>query len=449
MQITLMILLTVTAASFLYFYKQRRDLRHPGFWFNVIWFIAGILLALNYNDYYPVSELTVGICLIGIVSFNIPLYLSKRAPKFNTEKQDIDEINDSVIKKIIIVEWVLFALCIPIIIRAISFINSSGIAMMRNIFSDSVTYGYMNALERLIYIHYIVFPLIKVTSAFHLIFLARGRCKFYTLIPAVLNQVAIFAISVGRNDIFIFIIWGIFAFMLRPHYAKRVTERSERQSNKNAKRIRLIILIPIASLVVISIIRHRIGKGSYVTMFFQIISTYIAGGFQLFDLALANRATWGLDHFTYGAATLKGALDLLFSVLSTLTGGRIGTPEWFANANIQTVAAQFHYVSASKRMNAYMTMFYYFMRDFGIAGVVGISMLVGRIIYKIYYRLVSKPNLYNSVTYLIMLNVLFFTTIWWEGINSALFMSMIWNLIICRFITGKWGSGRFKIRRIR
>lgn len=442
MLLTLMI--TFLIVSLLILIQKHKDWKHPAILFDLLWLAACILLIINPNKYYQVSYKTIWITLLGAICFNIPTYLETIIDKKSKPQQvDIDVVKRSKIRTLFWIQLILTLLMIPLSIRAVSFISIYGFAFMRNVVADGITYGYMSTLERMIYIHYIIFPLIKALSLVQLVMYARGKCKAFELIPTIINQALLVVTTTGRNDLLMFIIWGMFAISVNKKFSSSIRAIIKKQG----RTIKFVICIAGVAIIGITFVRHRMSEESLISSYTGVVHTYVAGGFQLLDLALRDPVEWRLNTYTLGVSTFKGLLDTVNTTITMLTGGVLHLPEFYANANIQTIAEEFHAVSATKTMNAYVTMYYYFLRDLGYVGLICFTTMLSMLCSGNYKKMCKNPSLDHQLNYYIMLNIIFFSTIWWEPINSSFWVYLIWTKILVFLVTGKVGKLKIKLSK--
>jgi oligosaccharide repeat unit polymerase len=404
---------------------------------------------MNFADLYSVGVYTYFVVFVGILCLNLGLLLKSAGRPVSTSMvssdQELADIGVSRGKKIFWLQFVMFVVLIPLFLRALQFQSEYGIAMMRTIYAKSVEYGYMNTFERILYIHLGVFPLNMACILAQAILCMRGESKLPYLVVGVVNEGMQSVIASSRNNFFELGVILICALLMSDKSLADMLPARVTGYIKRTKRFykRLLVVVVIV-LLVLTYYRHNIQKAdvSVVNSFMGIFQTYFAGGFQLLDLALNDPSSWGLDSLTLGGATFCGLIQVVnYFVYYLLSGRRLSLS--FLSPNIQAYAEQFYMVSDTKKMNAYVTMFYYFMRDFGIVGVVVLSIVFGYICAKAYRRMRKCPIFMRQFNYVMLLVVIVFSVEWWQPIKSDWWMMLAYGWIINKWL---FGDKRFVLR---
>jgi oligosaccharide repeat unit polymerase len=325
------------------------------------------------------------------------------------------------------------------LLRALQFQANYGVAMMRTIYAKSVEYGYMSTFERILYIHLGIFPLNMACVLAQAILCMRGESKLSYLIIGIVNEGVQSVIASSRNNLFELVVILICVILMSD---KSLISLLPERVADYIKKIRYFfyrfMVVIIIALLIITYYRHNFEKMnvSVVNSFIGVFQIYFAGGFQLLDLALKNPSSWGLNSLTLGGAVFCGVIQAVnYFLYYLLSGRRISIA--FLSPNIQTYAEQFYMVSDTRKMNAYVTMFYYFMRDFGIVGVIVLSFLFGCICAKLYRKMRIYPTFIHQFNYVMLLVVIIFSVEWWQPLKSDWWMMLAYGWIISKWLFGK------------
>ncbi len=185
----------------------------------------------------------------------------------------------------------------------------------------------------------------------------------------------------SRVAVFIFMIYLVFSFLICKESNIRM---------RNLKRIKKKLVIGTAALtgilILLSVIRISQGQKTV----FEEIYMYFTCCIPLFDY-WSNAP--GLSFRTGGAASLYGIIQLPVTFLNVITG----SSQWYKSGQ-QAITdtelfVKIRSMGYSDSYNAYTTAFYYFLKDFGITGIVAGSAVFGGVCSLVYNRI--KCNIRN------------------------------------------------------
>lgn len=175
-------------------------------------------------------------------------------------------------------------------------------------------------------------------------------------------------------------------------------------SRKSKKRIRIAMIAVVALLLVMTFYRSR-GSSSVPTTY-----SYFCINFPLFshwmEYADANHALY------YGSGFFKGILEGVNYLL-----GKFGaaTPlYWDMQEIFNQIQSSWVQVFPRNWYNAYVSCFYYFYLDFGVAGVILGSFVFGKGATAVYRTMKKRDDLLSTVLYLIVLQVVVDAFIRWQ-----------------------------------
>lgn len=153
--------------------------------------------------------------LVGLISFDFGGLLigygtiNKSSIYVNTciEEYEDDEIDyRKVGNRLLMIQLVLTLISIPLFLRGLSYVQSYGMSVMRNIIANSVEAGYMTAAERILFLHLGVFPAMQTCSFIQVFLWAKGKIKGWNLIASIIDLVIVVVSTVGRWEVFYFCI---------------------------------------------------------------------------------------------------------------------------------------------------------------------------------------------------------------------------------------------------
>lgn len=175
-------------------------------------------------------------------------------------------------------------------------------------------------------------------------------------------------------------------------------------SRKNKKRIRVAMIAVVALLLVMTFYRSK-DSSSVPTTY-----SYFCINFPLFshwmEYADANRALY------YGSGFFKGILEGLNYLLGKFD---LATPlYWDMQEIFNQIQSSWIQVFPKNWYNAYVSCFYYFYLDFGVAGVILGSFVFGKGATAVYRAMKKRDDLLSTVLYLIVLQVVVDSFIRWQ-----------------------------------
>lgn len=116
-----------------------------------------------------------------------------------------------------------------------------------------------------------------------------------------------------------------------------------------------------------------------------------------------------MGQYTYGLASFQGLVRHLFAILEPIG----------ISSNLFDSASYFYanylilpkYVTPGGTYNSFVTMFLYFYKDFGFAGMFIIPFFLGTIIQRIFIKFTKTPDVYKLSLYIFLVIGLFFSYI--------------------------------------
>jgi len=398
----------------------------PYFVFNTLWSLIFTMILINPLELFAISDLTLSIFLTGQLLFNVTSMLisSKNKSRIkNTIKTAGENINTG---RLIFIQLVLIATLIPLLIDTIPIIVNQGFLELRTYYVQSQN-NFMSATERLFYIHLLVFPAITATAMIAALLWSLKKISFSKFSISILSIVLIILVTASRLYLFNFLLIIIFTFMISGSLKKRKIE-------KRAQRLRivmlsLIIIVPVLVLVTLD---RSVSTSGGITSIFKTIVVYFTGGSHMFDVAINNRTHYGLLDYTYGSTFIAGILNIPFIFLSKFPG--FGFWDYFPTDLASKYLVGSTTIGAETEMNAFATIYYFFMRDFGYLGIIVYTIIFASITTHLYNKIRKEKHFFTTLLYVHFLIVIVYSANWWEFYRMEAWTTVI-MLYIILFLT--------------
>ena len=167
--------------------------------------------------------------------------------------------------------------------------------------------------------------------------------------------------------------------------------------SRQAKRNLGIAIVISIVVIIYSTIERKVNL-------FQNIYTYYCGSLVYFDKNIENHYLFG--NYLYGANSLQGFLRPIYGVLNFFG---INDPSFLIMADnfLMGVQNTVTYIADNTRMNYFITCFGYFIKDFGIYGLVIFPFLLGVIFSKVNKS--NEHDFYNLAIKILFTQGVFFT----------------------------------------
>lgn len=393
--------------------KYNNNNRHnPMFLFNIEWGLILGLALLNISGFYPISEYTAFIILLGVLGFNLGIFCSSKiiGNEYNYNIIDVERFTQMPANRLIVEVIFIF----PVIYLATK--------MMRVLpmLQSGLSYGYIR-------VQYWTTKTI-VTSGFDY-FLNNTVCKACELVLVTYLLLEIFQKKVKIRHLLL----AIFTIVLEVFIA-------------GGRMILLETIFAIAIIFSISGIsynipknfRRRIKKFLYAIILLAILGIIFMTGDRQSDMSVTGAVLSNftlclplMDHLidivhttgdmTYGFVFFRG----IFEIICTFTGplGIFNFPTILSQLDKYT--NPFYSISNSQTANAYTSMFFDFYLDFGLLGVVMESLIFGFIIQRIYLRMREYPSDKNIIMYIIFAKAILYSFFQWRFMMGSYVLAVI------------------------
>lgn len=423
----------ISILGFCFFYGISRDMKNPAVIYNLLWLIVISLLQINTMEWYELSVNTYVVSSLGLFMFNLGALFSmgisiSRKRTTNHIDYQLDDNNGIKTRRLLSIQILLLVITLPMLIKAITFIGIYGWHDMRTIYANGIEYGYMTAGQRLFYIHFVIFPLIQTCFYVQSVLWGKGLVPFWHVLISIINIIFVIIITVGRWDLAYVFIALFFSYQLNLK-RKALSKVEQDRLKKQNRKIKYILILVVILLSWATVLRHDIESNMFENVI-NVVTQYFSSGMALLNVMLENVSQSGLDTYHWGSATLAGFLKTISFIMQLITLGHFS----FSVPDVQEYAGQFHAVSPAENMNAYVTIYYYFMRDFGYLGLIVFTFIFAFICVNIYKNLKINPSLFNQIAYLHMISILFFSTLWWEPIRMEVVAKILHNFWLLPFI---------------
>jgi len=422
----------------LFFYLIKRHLMHPGVIFNVWWGIILIIDSFNQYNLVALSKECMLYVIIGVMMFNLGIifyYLIKGSNKRRINiynKLEIDFYKKKVYNYLLIIQCIIFLFLIPMLIKVIPLYINGQISEIRSAattgeFADGSTF--MSTFERLLYIHWIIFPLTKASFVIIAILWFLGKIKNRLFVFSILNMIIIVVLSGGRLPAF----FGVIMLFFIIYFLKKY-DIMKKENLKEKKKIAVLVII----IALIYIIGNGLARSTEITTVFtslkKSIITYFTGGLHFFSYILDRKSWFGLDQKSFGIISFRSIFYIFSQVLYYLSGKTI--PLLSSRFSLASIDATY-LIGDNVLFNAFPTAFYYSIRDFGLFGVIVMPLLLAIVATAFFQRLERKLSIGNLIALMECCFLIIFSVCTWMFYKQEYLMQLIYYFIILKLIMSR------------
>lgn len=390
--------------------KRYKTILKLNFLYTVLWCFCGVTSIYN-RLHLLKPRLSIHIMIIiSIILFNI-IYLSRVRKNIKTNFSHVD-LDNKINKKIVYLANFLAILFMAIhFFTAIKLVVSNGfdLRLIRNEVYVSITEN-SNNYEQVItrVIPTVVFSVVSLIAAVYLV-LGKRNYLYLALIDIFIGTITFG----GRNFILNFILYYVSACIIL----------NTKMKIKIKKRY---IVIGILVLWITTSIRTGSMLG-----FMDNIILYLSGSLSFLEYILRSPIEYGLnDGLMYGYMTFAFILEPIILILKSIFGISTKVPSYYFNNYVQD------FVNISETdislYNNNTTMFFNFIKDFGIYGVSISIIFLATFIVNMEKRFYNKNSI-RSLFYLIYLYTIVFTSsisYKLNGISSSLVFILLWIITL-------------------
>ena len=433
-------------------FLTERNMHNPAFLLSVLFGFMMILSSMRLYGLYAISQRSLNIIFIGVLSLNIGFYASRFVKKnLRIRKQSVGRIsvqpmtlnNERDIGGVDLNSWGIRAIqflaivaCVYIGLKAVNCISLllSGMTMAQ--IRNTVVEGYATdnpifhgMLDYLLLVYIMqLFHRIGMTVGVAIFFMTNGKQRKLLYISAVTCLFMVFT-NGGRFIILTFLVELLGGFLI-------CRKRKGRQLSPKVKRI---IAASVLAGVAVVLIFTSMRKGSASLEFIRReIYVYFGYVFPFMDYHITNYA----GEFTYGVTFLFGLLDFPVFVLHNVFG--MDYPSAYSATRVlDGLVQQTQVVGANwLGMNAFTTMFFYFFVNGGETAVCICAFIYSFFISGLYFDAKRSLNLRTVVLYCIALVSVFMSFVRYQFGTHTL----VYELLAVQLLFRKDGSARFALR---
>lgn len=411
-----MLAVIITLSIFFIFISKRKlgTFRNHYFLFNIWWVLLLLIAQMDSTGLNPPSQYFYYICFFGILSFNASMITAKiriTNIKINSETVKINY------KLYFCLQLLTTIFLIPYFFKGLLVSQEENMAVLKASLVDL----FENSPFEVIKIYWFCEPIVIasiIISSFMFFFIKKN----VMLIIMTIINVLLFSFAFGGRIqmfrmCFILLIFLFFNFLV---YGEK------KHINKRIKQCFLFI---VSFCVIMTIFTQQRSWDDKVS-FGKTFNTYFIGSFSLFDKFINNTSISNLDKdYLYGRASLATVIDPFVLLASKTISADLSTKDLGVN-KINKVSEKFYTVGKNYEMNAFCTMYYPFMRDFGILGVFIFPFLLGAFLNWLLYKLENSKKSFFFIIYIMFCYIMIFASNRWELVNFWPFGTVVYTFFI-------------------
>lgn len=390
-----------------------RKWSNPILFFNLIWCVWLFLSAVGSESIVAPRNEILGYFLLGGIVLNVAGFLFTLLDQaiFDRRPARIPKVGCANLIRMRLLTFAQVVIFIYHIYKAVSILDilTSGGSYERirgYYYSDA----YFRTTIEYLAVTYVFDPIVMLGEAVFAVNLFHRRCSRLALGLMAANAVVRAVISGGRMIIFEFAALIVVCYLYR-----RKTQA--RQSKKNKWKV-FLLLAMVFLLAALITSGRRGSEGGLIRSAVATLVSNFTGSFSYFSI---------LDQFDMylpmqgGKAMFGGIVDLVLLLPNVL--GLTNIP--YISNEIGTITSEFFSIGDIS-YNAMPTMYYFFMTDFGKAGIViGCTILAGFCIFL--YRRCNRLQTYRAlVLYLLMMLVVIESSMTWLPFRASFIMTLLY-----------------------
>ena len=385
--------------------------------FNLVWLLALFLIAINPFGLNAISNTTLTLLTIGNVVFNVSSYFFSL---FFTNKSKVikDYSNKTKYRTNLLFMFILILLILmlPPFLKSLAVLISGGFAAVRTFYVSGAN-GFDNAVIRLLYVHVLIFPAAFVASVLAAHIWIRGKLGFIQFMFSVLLIIMLVVITGARLYLLSYMIFFGISFFMNFELDKNSIK------NRGFRRVLFVIVLTFITILYYVTKDRGISGGNNIFSILKTFYVYFVGGISVFNNAINNQLAYGLGDYTYGATFVAGILQIIAYPLSKIS--MLSNWTFYPTDAASEYLVRFVSIGSNTEMNAFATMYYFFMRDFGVFGIVLYSTILAMLCSFVKHMLSKRNNLVYNQIYIYVIGLIAFSTIWWD-----LYRMESWSILI-------------------
>jgi len=398
-----------------------KKLYHPLVFFNLIWFgFVMISLVVSLGIERP-SETIYGIFTTGCVMYNIGAFIGIRVhyklgtagcglPTTDDEEVLSKKTNDIVlvIQVILLVYYLSDAY---VLVRQL---------LSGQLFYDNIRSYYYSSMDSISYIlnNFLFEPLTIVTRVFFSICVFKKIFDTKTKVLMFVNLILRVITSGGRISLVDLVVLLFISYLIY-HKQTKITMK---------KKLTMLAVLMVSLFLAMVI---TTGRGVSQTEGFwdriqEMVVMNFTGSFTFFSKLMERGQFKNMSFFTTTCAGVVDIFKLPLNILGLIDKGT-------AQIEVGNILSKFISIG-DYYYNAMPTMYYYFWTDLKMPGIVIYSYLFGRFSGDIYYRLRKKNTLRYNALFMMLVLVIFSSTMQWLPFKISFVMAIVYICLITRHV---------------
>lgn len=384
-------------------YINFKNIYNPMFIFNIWWLIIIVVSGLGLFDLEIPSDITYGYILIAILSYNVPFVFAKSKHiqpinKVNAMKKDLRYINKY--NRIIILSQILTLFILGR--RSLRVIRMISLGIPYNniryyyYYSDKIiSNSYEMILTNIFFTPIVIVGIIIIGIQFF----DKKNWKVFVL--ALINSL-LYSFSSGSRGIIVYIMISVVTSYL-------INGNIKKYQFKNKFKLYSSIILIIIFLTYMTIFRSQ--SQLIIDDLLRTVVLYFTGSIIYFE-KLMEVIPVNVD-LTYGLSFFGGIIDIIIMPFQMLGFEIKQTSQIIGMYN-----QQYLNIGGNNQFNAFSTMLYTFYHDFGKYGFFTGPLFFGILSKGTYRKLVKSNNIFNLSKYILVVIMIYESTLRWWGIFS-------------------------------
>lgn len=395
-------------------YDRLKSFRNHYVIFNIWWVFLLLWITFISTGLNPLSSYIQLIVFLGLISFNFSLFTTRyKIPNIKVEVSNL-LIN---MKFFIGLQILVLYFLIPYFIKSLFIIQTNTLAHVKAGLTETFSEAPLEVLKIYWFCEPMVIASIIISCFFYFFKKGQNLSLFLTVVNVILFSVAFG----GRIQMFRMSFIIILFIFLSPLIAV-----ARKFVKRKTKRILILILGLFVLMTVFTEQRSWDSQVNYLKTF----DIYFVGSLSLLDFYLENSGEFNIEkNHLFGRASLASFIDPFILAGSQLGLLDLSTQDMGGNI-INSVISKSHKIGVNHELNAFSTMYYPFIRDFGIYGIVIFPFLFGCILNWLLKHLFLTQNILYFIAYIMLCFIMVFGSIRWELVNFWPFGALFFSFLI-------------------
>lgn len=387
-------------------YLLDKKIYSPNIIFSLWWGFCLILSSFGFFGILVPSSSTYIIFLIGLLSFNIPLFLIRKH-KFNSNNKSktiFSGKNNKIILSLLIFCSVLLGQRMNTVIKLL--MSGVDYSVIRYLFfkTDRILSGRYDQLITDIIIN----PLVLFSCILFALQLVQKKRNHLILLFSVIN-ISFYSLSSGARTVLVYLIISIIVVLTLKSNNYVLSASFKRKSI-------FYIVLSVLFLFFVSFLRG--GSGTTINDILKTVVVYFTGSFKYFESQLDYLNSQ--EHFLFGGTIIGGIVD--FFILSfNLLGASFKQITSYISENNQIYLD----IGNGTNYNAFATMYYTFMIDLGYFGTFFHPFIFGILSRLSFIKVENNKSDNNIGMFVITVIVIYESTLRWMGVYFNVWICLL------------------------